>query len=107
MYCLECARRGTRGAALADDDPMTVLRELKRLGDTGDLGARRLYFGILWDEGRSILCYRCKHGRPVRLSAEQALALDREDAKAPSVAPTTPSSAVGEKTASSEDRHAA
>jgi hypothetical protein len=106
MYCLECARRGTHGAELAGDDPMTVLRELKRLGDTGDLGARRLYFGILWDEGRSILCYRCKHGRPVRLTADQALTLEREAEKAPTVAPTTPSSAVGEMGASEEKRAA-
>ena len=74
---------------------MSVLRALRKLGDEGDLAARRFFFGILWDEGRSILCYRCKRGRPVRLTAEQVAELD--EAPTRSVAPTTPSSAVGEK----------
>lgn len=101
MYCLECAKRGTKGEPLAAEDSMTVLRALRTLGDGGDLAARRFFFGILWDEGRSILCYRCKRARPVRLSDEQITELD--GATSPNVAPTTPSSKVGEKTASADE----
>jgi hypothetical protein len=98
VYCLDCAKTGTRGAAAPDGDPEAVLRTLRELGEKGDAGARRLFFGILWDEGRSILCYRCKRGRPVRLTAEQveALAHDAGARPAPSRTPTT---AVGEKAA--------
>ena len=102
MYCLECAKRGTKGEPLEGDDPISVLHALRQLGDAGDLAARRFFFGILWDEGRSILCYRCKRGRPVRLTPEQVAQLDSE-AVSPNVAPTTPSSPVGEKTAETEE----
>ena len=105
MYCLQCARRGTKGEPVPDGDPLAVLRALRRLGDQGDLAARRFFFGILWDEGRSILCYRCKRAPPVRLTAEQVARLDGETAS-PNVAPTTPSSPVGEKTAEDERRAA-
>jgi hypothetical protein len=96
VYCLECAKRGAKGAVLDRDDPMSVLRALQELGDAGDLAARRLYFGVLWDEGRSILCYRCKRGRPVRLTDDERARLEADPSAEP-VAPTTPSSAVGEK----------
>lgn len=108
MYCLDCAKRGTKGEPLGGDDAMSVLRALRTLGDGGDLAARRFFFGILWDEGRSILCYRCKRGRPVRLSDEQIAELD--SASSPNVAPTTPSSTVGERPTEAEPsdrRHAA
>ena len=97
MYCLDCAKRGTKGEPLDGADAMTVLRALRTLGDGGDLAARRFYFGILWDEGRSILCYRCKRARPVRLTDQEIAELD--GTVSPNVAPTTPSSPVGEKTA--------
>src|SRR5207244_5677924 len=74
MFCLECAKRGAKGE-LGSPDPLSVLRTLRELGDAGDVGARRLYFGILWDEGRSILCYRCKSARPVRLTGGPCAAL--------------------------------
>ena len=102
MYCLECAKRGTKSEPLEGDDPISVLHALRRLGDQGDLAARRFFFGIIWDEGRSILCYRCKRGRPVRLTAEQIARLDAE-ATSPNVAPTTPPSPVGEKEAQGEE----
>src|SRR5436305_13317571 len=97
MYCLECAKAGAKGESSCGD-PEVVLRVLRALGERGDTGARRLFFGILWDEGRSILCYRCKRRRPVRLTAEQREALEREAEPRPA-AGRTPSTAVGEKTA--------
>ena len=89
MYCLDCAKAGTKGTT-QDADPELVLRVLRDLARRGDTGARRLFFGILWDEGRSILCYRCKRRRPVRLNASQRDALGAD-------AEARPSSAGGEK----------
>ena len=47
MYCLECARAGARDEAGGHEDPIHVLAALKRLGNTGDVGARRLFYGPL------------------------------------------------------------
>lgn len=92
MYCLECARAGARAGASAD--PMAVLLALRDLGARGDASARRLFFGILWDEGRSILCYRCKRGRPVRIGPEQVGELS-EGMPARPLPARTPATAVG------------
>ena len=94
MYCLDCARAGARAEPGAS--PEAVLHALRDLGERGDTGARRLFFGILWDGGRSILCYRCKRGRPVRLGREQSLALGADAGPRPAPS-TTPTTAVGEK----------
>jgi len=96
MYCLDCARAGTKGAAAPESDPQTVLRALRDLGASGDAAARRLFYGVLWDEGRSILCYRCKRGRPVRLSPAEREALGH-DADARPAPARTPTTAVGEQ----------
>jgi hypothetical protein len=74
MYCLACAR-----AAIPDstpDDPVAVLETLRDLGSHGHATANRFFFGIVWDDGRSPLCYRCRRSPPVRLGADQRAALE-------------------------------
>jgi hypothetical protein len=98
MYCLDCAKLGAKAAPLTSGDPEETLRALLRLAERGDVTARRIFFGVLWDEGRSILCYRCKRGRPVRLAPALRDAL-AADAEAHPGAARTPTTAVGEKAA--------